>query len=177
VWTKDNIIKRKWAECKKCTFCDDDETVEHLFIRCKFAKLVWQVVHFTFSIPPPNIKNYLFANWLNGIDLKTKSGIQVGVCAILWSIWNSRNDAIFNIETTSQFLQVIHKAVHWMNMWSLLQAKDQQVYMDSGYSRFMTVIRAIFHQGGWQPSNMIQECNFVFLFCCWLIHAATLGEP
>jgi hypothetical protein len=24
---------------------------------------------------------------------------------------------------------------------------------------------------------MIQECNFVFLFCCWLIHAATLGEP
>jgi hypothetical protein len=61
VWTKDNIIKRKWAECKKCTFYDDDETVGNLFIRCKFAKLVWQVVHFNFNIPPPNIN--LFGNW------------------------------------------------------------------------------------------------------------------
>jgi hypothetical protein len=44
--------------------------VEHLFIRCTFARLVWQVVHFTFNIPPPtNIKN-LFGHWLNGIDKK-----------------------------------------------------------------------------------------------------------
>jgi hypothetical protein len=44
--------------------------VEHLFIRCPFAKLVWQVVFFTFNVPPPvNIKN-LFGRWLNGIDKK-----------------------------------------------------------------------------------------------------------
>jgi hypothetical protein len=51
---------------------------EHLFLKCKFGKLVWQVVHFTFNIPPPtNVKN-LFGNWLNGIDKATKSRIRVG---------------------------------------------------------------------------------------------------
>jgi hypothetical protein len=43
---------------------------KHLFIRCPFAKLVWQVVLFKFNIPPPsNIKN-LFGRELNGIDKK-----------------------------------------------------------------------------------------------------------
>jgi hypothetical protein len=89
VLTKDNLIKRKWVGCKKIAFCDSDESVEHLFIRCKFAKLVWQVVHFTFNMPPPtNIKN-LFENWLNGTDRKTKSRIRVRVKAILWAIWSS----------------------------------------------------------------------------------------
>jgi hypothetical protein len=42
------------------------------FYRCLFAKLVWQVVHFTFNIPPlANIKN-LFGRWLNGIDKKNE---------------------------------------------------------------------------------------------------------
>jgi hypothetical protein len=58
-----------------------------------------------------NIKN-LFGNWLNVIDRKTMSWIHVGVCAIIWAIWNSRNDVIFNSASSSQFLEVIHKAVH-----------------------------------------------------------------
>jgi hypothetical protein len=57
--------------------------------------------------PPTNIKN-LFGNWLNNIDRKTKSRIRVGVYAILWTIWCSRNDVIFSNAMTSQFLQVMH---------------------------------------------------------------------
>jgi hypothetical protein len=60
--------------------------VEHLFIYCPFAKLVWQAVYFTFNMTPPtNIKN-LFGNCLNGIDKATKARIRVGVCALLWEI-------------------------------------------------------------------------------------------
>jgi hypothetical protein len=66
--TKVNLKKRSWTGCSKCAYYDGEETIEHLFIRCPFAKMVWQVVHFTFNIPPPtNIKN-LFGRWLNGID-------------------------------------------------------------------------------------------------------------
>jgi hypothetical protein len=53
ILTKDNLLKRSWSGSVKCAFCNEDETIEHLFIRCKFAKLVWQVVQFTFNIPPP----------------------------------------------------------------------------------------------------------------------------
>jgi hypothetical protein len=61
---------------KKCAFRDSEKSVEHILFRCKVAKLVWKVVHFTFNMPPPtNIKN-LFGNWLNGIGRKTKSRIR-----------------------------------------------------------------------------------------------------
>jgi hypothetical protein len=64
-------------------FCGSEESVEHLFIECKFAKLIWQVVYFTFNMSPPTNVKSLFGNWLNCIDRKTKSRIHVGVYAIL----------------------------------------------------------------------------------------------
>ena len=102
-------------------FCDSDESVDHLFIKCPFAKLIWRVVHFTFNISPPaNVKN-LFGNWLNSIDKKTKARIRVGVCALLWAIWNCRNDVVFNKADGTFFLQVIHKAIYWIQTWSYIQ--------------------------------------------------------
>jgi hypothetical protein len=63
-------------------FCDGEESTEHLFISCPFAKSVWNFFYFTFNISPPaNITN-MFCNWLNGVDNKVKARIQVGVCAL-----------------------------------------------------------------------------------------------
>jgi hypothetical protein len=83
ILTKDNLLKRRWSGCPKCAFCTYHETVEHLSLDVRFAKMVWQVVHFTFNIPPPaNIKN-MSGRWLNGIDKNTKERIRVGVCALI----------------------------------------------------------------------------------------------
>jgi hypothetical protein len=32
ILTKDNLAKRNWNGCKKCAFCDEEETIEHLFL-------------------------------------------------------------------------------------------------------------------------------------------------
>jgi hypothetical protein len=40
ILTKDNLAKRNWTGCKKCAFCDEEETIEHLFLKCKFASLI-----------------------------------------------------------------------------------------------------------------------------------------
>jgi hypothetical protein len=103
--TKDNLAKRHWNGCIKYVFCDSQETVDHLFISCLFARLIWRVVHFTYNIPPPiNVTN-IFGNWLNGIVKKTKARIRVGVCALVWAIWNCRNDVVFNRVQKPNFLQ------------------------------------------------------------------------
>ena len=39
--TKDNLAKRRWQGCTKCSFCGSEETIEHLFISCPFAKIIW----------------------------------------------------------------------------------------------------------------------------------------
>jgi hypothetical protein len=56
--TKDNLAKRKWNECQNCCFCDSAEIVNHLFLACPFAKIVWLMVYLAYNIPPPmNITN------------------------------------------------------------------------------------------------------------------------
>jgi hypothetical protein len=65
------------------------------------------VVHFTYNIPPPT--NIFFGRWLNGIDKKMKEKIRVGVCALIWAMWNCRNDVIFNNAGRDQFLQVMYR--------------------------------------------------------------------
>ena len=96
ILTKDNLVKRNWHGCVKCCFCDQDETIQHLFISCPFTKMLWRIIFMTFNIPSPlNITN-LFGNWLNGVAKKDKAHIRVGVCALLWAIWNVRNGCIFN---------------------------------------------------------------------------------
>ena len=126
-------------------------------ITCKLARLVWRVVHFTFNIlAPANITN-LFGNWLNGVPKKTKAHIRIGVCAILWAIWNCRNDVVFNKSVNTNFLQVLHRVAYWINMWSFLLPVDQRGSMDTGCTRLMAVVRAIYNQGGWQLSNRLKD--------------------
>jgi hypothetical protein len=72
ILTKFNLAKGRWKGCNNCVFCSSKETIDHLFISCHFSRLVWRVVHFTFSIPPPMKITNLFGNWLNRIDKKNK---------------------------------------------------------------------------------------------------------
>jgi hypothetical protein len=37
---KDNLMRRNWTGSKKCGFCKADETADHLFIKCPFAKII-----------------------------------------------------------------------------------------------------------------------------------------
>jgi hypothetical protein len=83
--TKDNLAKRKWQGSQTCCFCDQKEAVQHLFISCPLAKMVWRIVHMTFSIIPPTSIANLFGNWLVGVSKKDKVQIRVGACALLWA--------------------------------------------------------------------------------------------
>ena len=147
-----DLIKRRWIGCKKCVYCDAEESVEHLFIKCPFARDIWRLLHFTFNVSPPTSIANLFGTWLNGIDKITKARIRIGVAAILWALWNCRNDIVFNQMHSSHYLQIIHKACYWIHSWSLLLPADQRGLMEAGCTRMLTVVRTIFTSFGWfQP--------------------------
>ena len=112
-------------------------------------------MHFTFNVyPPTNIAN-MFGSWLNGIDKITKARIRIGVAAILWAIWNCRNDIVFNKTSSFHYLQVIHKALYWIESWSFLLPVDQRGLMEAGCTRMITVVRAIFNRHGWLHTRRI----------------------
>ena len=156
VLTKDNLAKKNWQGCTKCSFCNAEETVEHLFISCPFAKLIWRVVFCTYNITPPVSVSNMFGNWLNGVDKKTKARIRIGVSAICWSIWNCRNNLVFNRKTNFHVLQVIHTAVHWIQLWAFLLPSDQRQLMDTGCTRLLLVAQEFFSRQSWQHIRRLQ---------------------
>jgi hypothetical protein len=96
ILTKDNLIKRNWNGNDSCCFCGNNESIQHLFFECPLAKLIWRIIHMTFGLEPPKNTTHRFGNWLKGISKKDLIQIRMGVCAIIWAIWNTRNDCIFN---------------------------------------------------------------------------------
>jgi hypothetical protein len=50
----------------------------------------------TFGLAPPKIIANLFGNWLKGIPKKDLIQVRVSVCAVIWALWNTRNDFMFN---------------------------------------------------------------------------------
>jgi hypothetical protein len=155
ILTKDNLKKRNWQGCSKCCFCDQDETIQHLFFSCPFIKMVWRIVYMTFNIPPPTNVTNTFGNWLNGVPKKDKEHIRVGVCALFWAIWTVRNDFIFNRKNFPSFMQVIPLATHWIHTWSYLQPEDVRNDMDIGCNRLAMVARDIYNQCGWRSERRL----------------------
>jgi hypothetical protein len=151
ILTKDNLFKRKWKGDSACCFCNQAETIQHLFFSCPLAQIIWRIVHFALNIPAPSSIDHMFGNWLTGANKSEKRNIRVGACALLWAIWNTRNDYIFNKQNKSSFLQVIPRAVHWIRMWSFLQPKEQRQDLASGCSRLEMVARDLFNQCSWRP--------------------------
>ena len=106
ILTNDNLTKRNWIGSTRCSFCDRDETIKHLFLDCPMEKILWRFVHIAFNITPPNNINTLFGTWLDGIESETARHIRVGVCALLWAVWNCRNDLGFNRTTNTLFCRL-----------------------------------------------------------------------
>jgi hypothetical protein len=86
----------------------------------------------------------MFGNWLNRVPKKDKNKIRIGISAICWTIWRTRNDIIFNIKKCTNFLLVIHPAVHWILLWAFLLPVDQCKDMDTGCTRLPVVTQYFF---------------------------------
>lgn len=155
--TEDNLAKRQWTGCTKCVFCGEQEMVEHLFIQCPLAKLIWRTINFAFDLPPPTNVSNMFGNWLDGVDRKSKARIRIGVSALCWSIWRCRNDIIFNNKPNFNFLQVIHMMTHWVQSWAPLLPHDQRDVMGSGCIRLQTVAQDILCRVGWRHTSRLQD--------------------
>ena len=157
ILTKDNLIKRNWQGNQRCCFCDQHESIQHLFFECQFATNIWRIIHMAFGLAPPKNITNLFGNWLKGIPKSVLINIRVGVCAVLWTIWNKRNDLVFNKQKCISFLQVIPLATHWIRTWSYLQPVDMRKVMDSGCNILETVAKDLYNLCGWRLHRRL-EC-------------------
>jgi hypothetical protein len=55
----------------------------------------------------PRCVRHIFSTWLTSIDLRTKRLVITGVSVFCWSIWISRNDLVFNNNSSFTYLHTV----------------------------------------------------------------------
>lgn len=89
-----NLLNRKHMflpsyDCVLCTM-GIEETMDHLFLECSFARECWGLIGLTVISSPDPLQR--FESFRNQIANKFFMEIIIIMC---WSIWSVRNDAIF----------------------------------------------------------------------------------
>lgn len=90
-------------ESKRCVFCgSQDELVVHLFLHCDIISKVWREVmnwlNFNF-ISPPNLFIHAIC-WSRHVrNKKLRRGAWLIWHAVVWVVWKTRNNWIFNNKT------------------------------------------------------------------------------
>ena len=154
ILTKDNLVKQNWHESTKCMFCPQQETIKHLFFECSFARSIWSSIQIASNLYQPKSVANKFDNWLHGIDKKYKTVIRVGAIAVIWSLWLSRNDKVFNDKDVSR-LQVLYRCTSIPPSWSTLQRDGHRGLFTEACARLEEVARDIFTRHGWSLDRRI----------------------
>jgi hypothetical protein len=88
VLTRDNLAKRKNIDDKTCLFCNESETVLHLFFECCVAhQPIWEIISEVSCLPLIKDIQPLSKIWWRGKNFKAFN--------VIWSIWNTRNNLCF----------------------------------------------------------------------------------
>jgi hypothetical protein len=130
-------------------FCQNYETIQHLFFDCKLAKFIWTIIYFTFGLEFPVSINHLFGAWMLNMNSRTRKLVLVGIGAMLWSMWLSRNDIAFDKKKPIlSYMQVIYMGTYWTRTWSLFQKEDECKSIQDACRLLETVTMEIFAKHG-----------------------------
>jgi len=156
VLTKDNKLKRGWKGETKCSFCDMAETIQHLFLECHVAKGLWNSLFLAFNIKPPKDISHMFGSWLRSFPPSLRNQIIVGVAALCWAIWLSRNDVVFSKTTTNSFSQLIFRGTYWIRLWSQLSKEKEGRQMKEACHLLEVLMLEVFGKRWWRHLKRIK---------------------
>ena len=122
VLTKDNLARKNQKGSQKCVGCNLNESIQHLFLDCHYARMVWRMVYLATGLTQPKSIRHLFGSWLSNQNTKIRDLIWVGVAALCWAIWNTRNDIIFYRIKYNSILQVIFMGTYWLRFFGAVAA-------------------------------------------------------
>jgi hypothetical protein len=105
-----NLKKKQELERQYC-----NEIIDHLFFHRSFDKFVCRIIELTTIFKPPQNIAHCFRGWLQGVKPALRRITSVGGATILWTIWLSQNDVIFNNIVISTPMHVLYRAIFGFN--------------------------------------------------------------
>jgi hypothetical protein len=125
--TRDNLAKRKNLKDLTCVFCNELETVHHLFFDCCVANVLWSEISEALGmVVNPDFES-VAKMWLLG---KNFQHINVCTAAVLWSIWKLRNEFIFQGRSWSGIGELLRRCARMVQDWSMLSKCEDGAHLE-----------------------------------------------
>lgn len=158
ILTKDNMIKRKWPGDPTCFFCKSTESVDHLLFQCSMAKAIWAIV--VVCIGASNVPNSIIQSW-NWCEHWLSHGKQfhtLGIAAICWAIWKTRNKICFEDKKIHDPISVVCYACALMKYWAGLYGEaDKEALIAGGDSMLKIAIQLLSKKKKMQDDRQIAD--------------------
>jgi hypothetical protein len=115
--TRDNLAKRQKVENKRCLFCDELESCQHLFFDCVVAKEMWNRISVLVGRELGSSFETIGSCWLSN---KKFVAINILSSAALWAVWKLRNDLCFQNLSGQNLGQLLMKFSVLVQNWLIL---------------------------------------------------------
>jgi hypothetical protein len=90
----------------------------------------------------------MFGSWLSNQNSKIRALICLGIAALCWAIWSTRNDIIFHKIKYNSILQVIFRGAYWLSFWAQLQRDEHNKNLLSSLSTKLEMVSLEQANGG-----------------------------
>jgi hypothetical protein len=123
--TIDNLNKKGMHKHEMCVFCDEKESINHLFFKCCVSGAVWDYVNEFLGMSIGSDYMSVAAKWL---DKKKYDAVNIISTVVLTGIWLTRNDFVFNNQDWSDVKLVLRRIWKLKLEWQIL-CKDRTMEM------------------------------------------------
>ena len=156
VLTKDNMIRRRWAGDPSCKFCDQPETINHLFFQCLVAKCIWALIGQCLGAKntPRDCEQY--KQWIRKWLPNGQAAYHFGFAAVCWAIWKCRNKTIFDAKLIRHPAEILLHSCASMNYWAGLYTADFQGKLLEGVKTLLACAHKVLaQQAGGRPASLM----------------------
>ena len=116
--TLDKLKRRGMTFANRCFMCEEEEeTIDHLLIHCKLAKMLWDLILSIVGISWvfPHLVLHTLLAWQGAAVGKKRKKIWLAApLCLFWNLWRTRNRLVFEKEIPSA--QII-KSDFVTNLW------------------------------------------------------------
>ena len=138
ILTRDNLTKHKWKGNTSCAFCTEKEDGHHLFFGCLTAKYVWSLLAYPLGSDcrPGSLDRYWI--WVNNIMPQGHSMHAVGLAAVCWAIWRTRNAVCFDNKKIKSPTEIVCMICSFLTYWAGLLKEDLKNQVSLGAEAIKT---------------------------------------
>ena len=155
ILTKDNLAKRNWSRDMHCLFCNEMESIDHLFFECNTTKYIWNLVAFVFGAGHRPTSFEQFWQWVATLLPNRKQFHIIGLAAICWAIWTTRNKCCFEKKSIRSPTEIVCSASSFLKYWAGLQSGQNKEELETGAAALLKTALHFHSQGVGDDTRMV----------------------